>query len=209
MIRVRILYNKSGDLIYTSNLDIQKIWERAARRAGLSHAYSAGFHPQARIQQACPLPLGFFSEEEIVDIWFIKRYSIKSLQEKINTSLPSGIQIKSCKEIELTSPAMQKIVFAADYEVFVFENVKHSGIRNKIDFLMNSKALQFEKRGKTFNLRTRINNIDVISKECISPVILHMNLKHLSNANGRPDDVLTALGLNPLGARIIRKKINY
>jgi len=32
MIRVRITYTKKGWLKYTSNLDIQKLWERAIRR---------------------------------------------------------------------------------------------------------------------------------------------------------------------------------
>ena len=206
--RVRIFYAKGGDLIYTGNLDIQKIWERATRRAGISLAYSAGFHPQARIQQACPLPLGFSSEEEIVDIWFEKRYAIKPLQEKIGSFLPLGIQIKSIKEIELSSSPMQNLVTAADYEVAVSEKVESSEIKKRVNQLMNTEVFQFEKRGKSFNLRTRIDCIEVISETNVIPHILIMRLKHIPSANGRPDDVLLALGLDPLAASIIRTRIH-
>ena len=58
MERLRITYSKTAALRYTSNLDMHKIWERALRRARLPLAYSQGFHPQPRLTQACPLPLG-------------------------------------------------------------------------------------------------------------------------------------------------------
>lgn len=50
MKRIRIHYAKTEGLRYTSNLDMQKVWERALRRAGLPLYYSQGFHPQPRIQ---------------------------------------------------------------------------------------------------------------------------------------------------------------
>ena len=68
MLRVRITYTKSGGLRYTGNLDMHKIWERTMRRARLPLAYSQGFHPQPRINQASPLPLGMVSQVEMVDV---------------------------------------------------------------------------------------------------------------------------------------------
>src|SRR3990172_977319 len=69
MIRCRMTYQKTEALRYTGNLDLQKIWERFLRRADLPVAYSQGFHPQPRIQQAAPLPLGFLSRAELADIY--------------------------------------------------------------------------------------------------------------------------------------------
>jgi uncharacterized protein (DUF2344 family) len=67
--RLRIVFSKTGALRYTGHLDLQKIWERTARRAGLPLAYSQGFHPQPKIQLAAALPLGFSGRAELVDIW--------------------------------------------------------------------------------------------------------------------------------------------
>jgi hypothetical protein len=58
MQRIRIQYAKTEPLRYTGNLDMHRIWERTLRRARLTIAYSQGFHPQPRLNQACPLPLG-------------------------------------------------------------------------------------------------------------------------------------------------------
>ena len=69
MERIRICYAKTEPLRYTSNLDVHKVWERLLLRARLPLAYSQGFHHQPRINQAAPLPLGFTSRVEMVDIW--------------------------------------------------------------------------------------------------------------------------------------------
>ena len=66
--RARITFSKSGPLRYIGHLDLQTLWERAARRAGLPLAYSNGFHPQAKIYFAAALPLGFSSRAEVMDM---------------------------------------------------------------------------------------------------------------------------------------------
>ena len=67
--RLRITFSKSGTLRYTGHLDLQSIWERTVRRAGLPLAYTQGFHPSPKIQIASALPLGFIGSAEIVDVW--------------------------------------------------------------------------------------------------------------------------------------------
>jgi len=67
--RLRIVFSKTGSLRYTGHLDLQTVWERTIRRAGLPLAYTHGFHPGPKIQIASALPLGFLGRLEIVDIW--------------------------------------------------------------------------------------------------------------------------------------------
>src|SRR5512136_2650651 len=67
--RLRITFSKTGALRYTGHLDLQTVWERTIRRAGLPLAYTHGFHPGPKIQIASALPLGFIGRLEIVDIW--------------------------------------------------------------------------------------------------------------------------------------------
>ena len=67
--RLRIVFSKTGSLRYTGHLDLQTVWERTVRRAGLPLAYTHGFHPGPKIQIASALPLGFLGRREIVDIW--------------------------------------------------------------------------------------------------------------------------------------------
>ncbi len=72
--RVRVIFSKTGALRYIGHLDLNTIWERAARRAGLPLAYTQGFHPQPKMNFASALPLGFSSRCEVMDMRFNKRW---------------------------------------------------------------------------------------------------------------------------------------
>jgi len=87
MQRIRLTYSKGGELKYTGNLDMMKVWERTFRRARLRIAYSQGFHPQPKIHQALPLPLGFTSENDLLDIWLTSEENIETILTRLNIAL--------------------------------------------------------------------------------------------------------------------------
>jgi radical SAM-linked protein len=90
--RIRITFIKQGALRYTGHLDLHRLWERAARRAGLPLAYSQGFHPQPKMNMAAALPLGFSSRCEVMDMRLERDMSLEDLPTRLNETLPSGLQ---------------------------------------------------------------------------------------------------------------------
>ena len=46
--RFRLWYSKTGPAAYLSQLELQRIFERAFRRAELPLAFSGGFHPERK-----------------------------------------------------------------------------------------------------------------------------------------------------------------
>src|SRR5512137_1345910 len=115
--RIRITFTKTGGLIYIGNLDLYTMWERAARRAGLPLAYSQGFHPQPKIHFAAPLPLGYSSRCEVLDMRLNEELMGIDLSERLNAALPAGIRVFSIQEVDDKAPAVQTQVLFADYEV--------------------------------------------------------------------------------------------
>ena len=196
MVRIRITYKKSGDIIYTSNLDLQKIWERACRRAELSIAYTLGFHPQARIQQAAPLPLGFLSKTEIVDIWFDEESELSDLKERINLALPNGLEVFRIEKIDLKDPALQNRITSSIYQVELPPRTSKDLLEYKIRDLLRANELKIIKRGKTINLRERIESIDLIKNGSSEKLFLVMRLTQRPGLTGRPDDILNAMGID-------------
>lgn len=102
MQRIRIVYAKGRELMFTGNLDMQKVWERTFRRAGLELAYSQGFHPQPRIHQACPLPVGFTSQFELLDFWLNTNGTLQEIEAKLQPALQPGITILHMREVPLS-----------------------------------------------------------------------------------------------------------
>src|SRR5512138_2246671 len=121
--RARITFSKSGPLRYIGHLDLQTLWERAARRAGLPLAYSQGFHPQPKITFASALPLGFSSRAEVMDIRLQADVALDELPRRLAGALPAGIDVLAVRQVDDAEPALQTQVRSAEYEVTLLDEV--------------------------------------------------------------------------------------
>lgn len=206
MIRIRLSHSKSGALRYTGNLDMQKVWERAFRRARLPLAYSQGFHPQPRINQACPLPLGFTSTAELLDVWLTDEMPLDQVRTAVEGAIPAGLKIQAVEVIDLHAPALQTQVDTADYAIMLHQPVDAAKLRDRIIELMDSPAVMRERRGKMYNLRPLIVAMRIF-EPIGDPVGLFLTLTVREGATGRPEEVLLALGLDPFAATVERTQL--
>ena len=207
--RICIEFSKGGDLIYVGNLDLHTMWERAARRAGLPLAYSQGFHPQPKIHFAAPLPLGFSSSCEVLDMGLQEDLDLSQLPERLNAVLPSGIRILAVQQIDERAPALQTQVLSADYEVTLRQSPPVDELERRIEKLLSAEALPRERRSRRYDLRPLIEHLQVLSSAGGDGIHVHMRLKAQEGATGRPDEVLEALGISREGARIERRALNF
>ena len=93
------------------------MWERISRRAGLSLAYSQGFHPQPKIQLAAALPLGFSSRCELVDLWIDGEADLARLPADLQNAVPPGLKILDVTGVDEKGPPLQTQVLSTEYEV--------------------------------------------------------------------------------------------
>src|ERR1043165_7682483 len=138
--RIRITFVKQGALRYTGHLDLHKLWERALRRAELPLAYSQGFHPQPKMNMAAALPLGFSSRCEVMDMKLEREIPLDNLPIRLNTTLPSGLQVVEVEQVDERAPALQTQVLAAEYEVTLTEVVDGTELQRKVDFVLESTS---------------------------------------------------------------------
>jgi len=210
MQRFRVVYAKKESLRYTSNLDTQKVWERYLRRASLPVAYSQGFHPQAKIQQACPLPLGYLSVAEIVDIWLDDDViTPQDIFQSLTGTPQPGIYIKSVAPIPLDGPTLQSLVTSADYSVEFLDPDMDKMLQAKIGRVMVAQSLERQRRNKTYDLRPLIEMLALEEEHGGPHPILNMRLAAREGATGRPDEVLIELGQDPARARITRTALYF
>src|SRR5512141_48663 len=163
--RIRITFAKQGALRYTGHLDLHKLWERAARRAELPLAYSQGFHPQPKMNIAAALPLGFSSRCEVLDMRLEREIPLEGLREKLQETLPTGIQVSSVESVDDKLPALQTQVTSAEYEVSLTEAIDGSELERKIDSVMGSECIIRERRGKTYDLRPLIEELKILESD--------------------------------------------
>lgn len=206
--RVRITFSKQGALRYTGHLDLHRLMERASRRASLPLSYSQGFHPQPKISLAAALPLGFASRAEVMDIRLNEEIEPEEIFSRLKESLPSGIQIQKVEKVDETLPPLQTQVLSATYEAHLTEPVEGFELTRKVEQLMMAETLPRERRGKFYDLRPLIEMLSVVT-EPNGKAWLRMTLAAREGATGRPDEVLSALEIEPETARVERTHLIF
>jgi radical SAM-linked protein len=211
VMRIRITFVKQGALRYTGHLDLHKLWERAARRAELPLAYSQGFHPQPKMNMAAALPLGFSSRCEVMDMKLEHDIPLNDLPTRLNTTLPSGLQVVDVEQIDERAPALQTQVLSAEYEIALTEAVNESELKRKIDSVIESKSISRERRGKNYDLRPLIEKVQILESDGLpsGPQKILMRLAAREGATGRPEEVLDVLGIAFEETRIERTRLLF
>jgi len=206
MYRYRIHYQKLDAIKYTSNLDLYKVWERSCRRAGLPLVYSQGFHPQPKINLACPLPLGITSTVEIVDIWLSDQLDLETIIGKLENAVPPGIKVQNVELAVTTEPAIQTTILSARYHAIFPANFDSDRLAMNINSVMEQVEIIRLRRTKQYDLRPLIQNLSLIqTPEGMEGI--EMLLSASEGKTGRPDEVLLQLGIDPSLADITRVEL--
>ncbi len=173
-------------------------------RAQIPLAYTQGYNPRPRMQLASALPLGFTSNCEVVDIWLLDRIDPEAARQALAPKSAPGIEIRNLYEIELKQPALQPE--EATYLVTLLDPVYGQALAEKVNQLLTAEQLPRERRGKEYDLRPLILNLKILDRTN-SPIKLMMRLSLLPGKTGRPEEILAALGFDPLVAKIHRTEL--
>ncbi|WP_437130164.1 TIGR03936 family radical SAM-associated protein [Peptostreptococcus russellii] len=170
---MRIKFIKVGDMIYISHLDVQRLLQRAFRRANVELAFSQGFNPHPKMSYGNALALGVESYGEYVDIEIKDDIGSQELMDRINNQLPDGMQFEKCIELEGGERALAANIMFGDYE-FEIENI------NKLDEETVLKNLEKLKNSESI-LTTRRNKKKKIVEVDIRPLIKTIDIKKVDN----------------------------
>jgi radical SAM-linked protein len=206
--RIRLVYAKTALLRYTGALDMQTSWERTLRRARLPIAYSQGFHPQPRINQASALPLGFTSRAEMIDLWLDIELPLDQVRSALIPCLPPGVELVDILPVVQGAPSVQTVTQSAEYLVSLLEPLPPAGeIQTQVTRLLQADRLPRRRREKTYDLRPLIEALQIMSSEDDRSVTLWMRLSAREAFTGRPDEVLDEMGILPANTRIERTRL--
>jgi radical SAM-linked protein len=196
--RYRLDFHKTKAMRFTGHLDLYRALERTIRRAGLPLAYRGGFSPHPRLQLASALPLGFTSRAELADLWLEQPLEASDVLARMKAAAPPGLAFAGAQVASAAEPALQEQVISATFSA-TFTGSTPADLGERIRKLLSSSTVTRQRRGKSYDLRSLIESL-----EAVSPDGLTMRLSAREGATGRPDEVLEALGLDPLAAEIER-----
>jgi radical SAM-linked protein len=210
--RLRLVFSKEGTTRFISHLDLARTLERTLNRAGIPVAYSQGFNRRPRLSLAAALPLGYTSQAELADIWLIERIEPEQVREQLMARIAPGLVIHAVSEVPLGEASLQQSTAASAYEVMFLDPVDKESLRQRVASLLAADTLarvrQSGKKGKEkeYDLRPLILALTIEEREEDEP-LLAMRLRQTPTQTGRPDEVLLALGFDPLDTIVHRTRI--
>ena len=217
--RLRITFAKGEPIKYISQLDLMRTWERALRRAQVPLAYSKGFNPRPKISIASALPVGFTGRGEVMDIVLSCHISPYTLIKRLKPHLPPGLEVLAVEEVYLRLPSLQSQMRYAEYRVVVESEETLAEMEKRVEEVLSAQSLprQRERKGRVteYDLRPLIDDLWIEGLGSVrSPdrrregtaCVLGMRLQSDSQATGRPDEVLEAMGLSELPCSIERTR---
>lgn len=200
-VRYRLSFHKTEAMRFTGHLDLYRALERTIRRAALPLAYRGGFSPHPRLQLAAALPLGLTSVSELADLWLEQPIGGPEVLAPLKVAAPPGLQFVAVQLVAAAEPALQEQVISATFSVALTPPTP-SDLEARVASLLSSSSVLRQRRGKPYDLRPLIDSL-----AAVGPHALSMRLAAREGATGRPDEVLEALGLDPLSARIERTSL--
>ncbi len=95
----RLLFEKTGNAVWISHLDLMRVFQRAFKRAGLALTHTQGFNPRPSVSIALPLSVGVQSRCELLDFELEGQVpSCTELCTMLNDKLIAGVRVLDAYE---------------------------------------------------------------------------------------------------------------
>ncbi|MGI6367125.1 MAG: TIGR03936 family radical SAM-associated protein [Anaerolineae bacterium] len=215
--RLRIIYGVDSPLCYTSVLDMTRHWERLVRRAGLPLAYTQGFHPQPRLLFAAPLPVGYRSICERLDLFLAQPCELQTAADRLTPQMPQGLAMLDLSAVPWNSPPLQSLVQEATYRVDLWGSLMADEVRRAVEALLERPSIprQRERQGKLqqYDLRALFSEVRLLDAAATVPNdrppqhSLLVQARCGSQGSGRPEELLEELALPLAHYRITRTSL--
>lgn len=140
-VRIIARFEKSGPARFVSHLDVQRLFQRAFRRALIPAAYSQGFNPHPVLAFATALSVGFTSSAEWLDLRLERETEPESFIARVNEALPNGFRVLEAVLAEDALPALSALMCAADYTVRFSSAADAESLRDAVTALLGCEIV--------------------------------------------------------------------
>ena len=164
----RLLFEKTGNAVWISHLDLMRLFQRAFKRAGLSLKHTQGFNPRPSVSIALPLSVGVGSCCELLD-FDLEGESVpcELITEKLNSALVEGVRVLKTYE---DGRKLKELSFLAATLTMEYDNGLPEQAKEKLTALFGASSLTVEKKGK-----------NGVTRQDIIPMLRHLEIQEISD----------------------------
>ena len=163
----RLLFEKNGNAIWISHLDLMRVFQRAFKRAGLPLTHTQGYNPRPSVSIALPLSVGVESSCELLDFdLYGEKIPNEEIKGRLNKALVSGVKVLDVYDeaTKIKHLAFLDCVVSLEYDDGIPENAQ-AELKN----LFSQPELLVEKKSKNGikeeNIIPMIRSLEVVAAD--------------------------------------------
>lgn len=142
----RLLFEKTGNAIWISHLDLMRLFQRAFKRAGFSLTHTQGYNPRPSVSIALPLSVGVESCCELLDFDLdCEPDCWERVPAQLNDALIPGVRVL---EIYPSGRKIKELALMHSQITLVYDSGVPSGAKDSIENLLSKSALTVIKKTK-------------------------------------------------------------
>ncbi len=143
---LRLLFEKKGNAVWISHLDLMRLFQRAFKRAGFPLTHTQGFNPRPSVSIALPLSVGVESSCELLDFELEKMdVSCDEILSKLNQTLVDGVKVLA---VYSGGQKIREIAFLRCNVTLEYDNGVPACAKSKIAELFSREEVLVSKKSK-------------------------------------------------------------
>lgn len=143
---IRLLFEKTGDAVWISHLDLMRLFQRAFKRAELPLKHTQGFSPRPSVSIALPLSVGVASHCELLDFELDGAdVPCEQIVARLNATLTQGVRVLDAYD---QPRKLKDLAFLDCKLVLEYDRGVASDAEDAIRALFSRPSLLVEKKSK-------------------------------------------------------------
>ena len=175
---LRLLFEKKGNAVFISHLDLMRVFQRSFQRAGLALTHTQGYNPRPSVSIALPLSVGIESDCELLDFNLEGEIPpMEEIRDRLNEKLISGVKVLSVYE---DGRKIKYLSLLKSHLVLEYDAGIPAGAEEALRELFHRESLVVPKKGKGGKIvdQDLIPMIREITVAAVSPGEIKISLLH-------------------------------
>lgn len=151
--RIGVKFGRTGLGRFLSHLDLQDLFSRAVRRAGIPAQYSSGFHPHMNMAFASAMAVGLGTEGDYFELRVLEELDCAAAKKALAEQMPSGFAIHALGKLPEGLGKLMAVAVRAEYEIIEPDAAFSAWLSQLLE--QESFVIERQRKGKTRQMDLR------------------------------------------------------
>ena len=151
--RIGVKFGRTGLGRFLSHLDLQDLFSRAVRRAGIPAQYSSGFHPHMNMAFASAMAVGLETEGDYFELRVLEELDCAAAKKALAEQMPSGFAIHALGKLPEGLGKLMAVAVRAEYEIIEPDAAFSAWLSQLLE--RESFVIEKQRKGKTRQMDLR------------------------------------------------------